>query len=774
MILSSKPVFKVCNTQIAQSLKQFKKSSFLLGVMSLCLATGSTQAAEVDENSSSEISMLPTIQVSAEKSDSYTVSKTNSSTGLSLSLKETPQSVSVITRQQLDDTNAQTIGDVLGQATGITFNELDNGARTTYRARGFDIKNYKVDGLNIVGGSDFSGAGNSINMDLYDQVSIVRGANGLLGGSGDPSATIDLVRKLPQKELAGSLKLRTGSWDKKSAVGDINLPLTQDGSVRSRLVVSAEDSDSFRERENIKRTGILASVATDVSDNTVIGAGFQYEKSNMHGSSWGTNVPIWFADGSLTNFSRKFNPVTDWSRTEREGKTFFTFLESQLANDWKLKANYAYTDSSSLNNSGILKVNGSNRLGYPHWNQDGTGAYLNAIHSENDSKNHALSLDVSGPFQLFSREHELLLGLNGSELESTDWTFNSPANCSINGVKGFGNCQYRVELPANWQTWQGNEYPDFVTYRTGAHTKTTTTLVGGYAATRLSLMDDLSLIAGVRRSFYQTYKNNYNNSGELTGRDAKNLQQVWTPYYGLVYNLTPTYSVYASYTDVFNPQTQQKQNGDILDPIIGQSYEAGIKGAWFDNNLNASLAVFDSKQKNNAVTLIGEYVNGDASKQAYAEGSGQRTRGFETEISGSITPEWNLYAGYTYLDIKKIDDDGLLGDPKHVARLRTTYDLSEYVNGLRIGGGTSWQSKIDNVPNPGRPLGNGKFDTAPLEVKGYALFDVMASYQINKNLSANLNVSNLFDKTYYRQYGFYNGLIYGEPRRFTLSLQAQF
>lgn len=136
---------------------------------------------------------LPAIEVSGQADEpteatrAYTVPATRASTGLTLSPRETPQSVSVVTRQQMDDQGMQSIGDVLGSTTGITFVELDNGGRTTYRARGFDITNYKVDGLSIIGGSSFNGGGSgAINMDLYDRVSIVRGANGLLGGTGDP------------------------------------------------------------------------------------------------------------------------------------------------------------------------------------------------------------------------------------------------------------------------------------------------------------------------------------------------------------------------------------------------------------------------------------------------------------------------------------------------------------------------------------------------------------------------------------------------------------
>lgn len=754
-----------------------RNSFSIFGIVSLVLASATVQAATLEDTRTEETSVLPTIKVSAEqnpsteKTKSYTVKKTSSSTGLALTPKETPQSVTTVTRQQLDDKAAQTIGDVLASTTGITFKEQDNGGRTSYRSRGFDISNYKADGLAILGTSGFSGAGNSINMDLYDHVNIIRGANGLLGGVGDPSATIDLVRKLPQKEFSGSLKLRTGSWNKKNAVGDINIPFTQDGSIRSRLVVSSEDSDGFRDHENMKRTGVLASIAMDVSDNTTIGAGFQYEKSNMRGSSWGTNVPIWFADGSETHFSRSFNPVADWSKSEREGKTFFTSLDSKLANDWKLNTRYAHTERNDLSNIGIIKVN-TGTIKWPHWNQDGTGAYLNAIHQENESTDNTLNIALSGPFHLFGRQHELMFGVNGSETKATSWIFNSQ-NCTVDGISGYrGACQYRTELPvADWRTWTGSEYGNIQTYRTGARTETTTNLYGGYAAARFSLNDDLSLITGVRRSYYKTYTDTYNTNGELTSRGSENSAHAWTPYYGLVYDLTQTYSWYASYTDVFNPQTQQDTTGRTLNPITGEAYETGIKGAWFDGDLNASFAVFQSKQKNLAIADGANLTPNN--NQAYVEGTGRKTQGFETEVSGAITPNWNAFAGYTYLSVND-DSTADRPDPRHLFRLNTTYDLSDFIHGFTIGAGMSWQSHTISVPTGGRPLGNGTYNKTPLKVQGYALFDAMARYDINQNFSASLNVSNLFDKTYYREYGFYNGLIYGEPRKFTLTLQAKF
>ncbi|MFY3136974.1 TonB-dependent siderophore receptor [Achromobacter xylosoxidans] len=765
------------------TMRQYSSGSpVLLGLAAFALSSVSAHAQAQQPNASgnpaSRPTTLPVIEVSAQSDEpteatrSYTVPSTRASTGLTLNPKDTPQSVSVVTRQQMDDQGMQSIGDVLGSTTGITFTEFDNGGRTTYRARGFDITNYKVDGLSSIGGASFNGgASSSINMDLYDSVSIVRGANGLLGGIGDPSATIDLVRKRPRRALGGSLTLRGGSWDKKNLVGDINVPLAPEGRIRSRLVFSGEDSGGFRDRSRTERQGFLASFAMDVTDRTQVGLGFQYEHSKIHGATWGANVPIWFADGSPTHFSRRLNLVPDWSKTNMEGKTLFASLDHRFDNDWKLRANYAHTSRSDLKNMGDVKIN-NGKVRWPHWHQDGTGAYLNAIHSETESDTDAFSLDLSGPLELFGRRHELLVGLNGSRMKEPSWTFNS-SNCNIDGIAGFkGRCQYRTELPvADWRNWHGDEYGNIQTFRTDARKVTHTTLYGGYVAGRFELADDLTLIAGLRRSEYKVYTDNYNAAGTRGARTGENSARAWTPYYGLVYGLTPTYSVYASYTDVFTPQTNRNESGDTLRPITGASYEAGIKGEWLNGALNGALSAFRSQQKNVAQE-DGDKLTPDG-LQAYTPGTGITVKGLDAELAGAMSAAWNVYLGYTLLNIAN-KDKADRPDPRHLLRLNTTYRFQGPLRGLTVGGGMSWQSKTVSVPNPGRPDGRGGFDNSPLSVKGYALFNAMARYDINKNLSTMLNVSNLFDKTYYRRYGFYNGLIYGEPRRVTLSLQAKF
>ncbi|KXV58941.1 TonB-dependent receptor, partial [Gluconobacter japonicus] len=137
--------------------------------------------------------------------------------------------MTVMTRQVMDDQQINSLDDVLNTTPGVTSYANDNAGRTTYRARGFNITNYKIDGMQIDATTSFGGVGSSMNMDLYENVQIVRGANGLLGGTGDPSATIYLQRKAPTKEFAANGLLRLGNWNEHRVMADINTPLNHSG-----------------------------------------------------------------------------------------------------------------------------------------------------------------------------------------------------------------------------------------------------------------------------------------------------------------------------------------------------------------------------------------------------------------------------------------------------------------------------------------------------------------------------------------------------------------
>lgn len=701
----------------------------------------------------------------------YTVERTRSSTGLALTPRQTPQSVTTITRQQMDDRAIHSIEQALETTPGVTASKSEVGGRTDYRARGYSITNWKIDGLQAPGASDFSGSGNALNMDLYERIDIVRGANGLLGGTGDPSATIDLIRKAPTRTFGGSAYATYGSWDKRRLGADLNLPLSEDGRLRSRFVVTQQDANSFRDYQSDRSRAALANFEFDLDDATTLGAGYQYEYNKVVGGGWGANIPIWYRDGSKTDLPRSSNLVPSWSFVEYTTRTAFGSLVHRFDNDWSLDLKASQSTTDALNHRGLGKVNSAGRgRGFSgYWDQDGSGAQLNGMHSSSDTTQQSAQIDLSGPFQLFGRTHQAMVGYNDSR--TVQW---SPEyRCSMVGggkaVDSGVGCLFRADnrLPINdWRNGVDGDYA-MLASQTGKHSKTTTRLQGMYAATRLSITDPLSVILGVRTTDYSAITRSVD--AERTSQEENG---VVTPYLGAVYDLNDTYSLYASYTDIFNPQTQETSAGSRVEPIRGQSYETGIKGAWFDGRLNASAAYFRTKQENKAVLDGG--LSTPTGRDAYKAGSGQETDGIDLEIAGALTPDWNVYAGYTYLHFRRVDSDGR-SDPSHLFKASTTYHLSGPLDRLTVGAGVTAQSNIRAISSPaGQPVNSVSSGATDVNWSGYAIWNAMAKYQVTDDTSVTLNANNLFDKHYYTRYGFYAGAVYGDPRSLSLTVNTTF
>lgn len=738
-----------------------------LSAVSMHALAANTPALELEATSIQDSEML-----AGDSADQlgYTVKSTTSSTGMKLTPRQTPQSVSTITQEQMADQQITSIEDALDTTPGISMSKSEVGGRTEYRARGYAITNWKVDGLQVPAGSDFSGSGNALNMDMYERVDIVRGANGLLGGTGDPSATINLIRKRPGTEFGGKAYATYGSWDKRRLGADLNLPLSEDGRLRSRFVVTQQDANSFRDNQSDRSRAALANFEFDLSDATTLGAGYQYEYYKIVGGGWGANIPIWYGDGSKTDLPRSTNVVPSWSFGEFTNRTAFGSLVHHFDNDWSLSVKASQSSIEALNHRGLAKVNsagGGRYTGY--FNQDGSGAVLNGLHSSTDTTQQSAQIDLTGPFQLFGRTHEAMFGYNDSRTVtwSPQYTCNmvSATRTSANSL----GCQFRANNGFPISNWLDGVNDDYAinAYKTGLHTKTTTRLQGMYAATRLSITDPLSVIIGARTSDYS--------STTLSTAGARSNQQnhgVVTPYLGAVYDLNDTYSLYASYTDIFTPQSEESENGNKIEPIRGQSYETGIKGEWFDGALNAQVAYFRTNQENKAVSDGANLTPTGA--QAYKTGTGVETDGIDIEVAGALTPDWNIYGGYTYLHFRRTNADGL-SDPSHLFKASTTYHLSGPLDRLTVGGGVTAQTNIRATSTPaGVPTNGVSRAASDVNWSGYAIWNAMAKYDLTDETSVTLNANNLFDKTYYTRYGFYAGAIYGDPRSLSLTLSTAF
>ncbi len=691
--------------------------------------------------------------LTTEDTGSYTTGATTTATKLPLTLRETPQSVTVVTRQQMDDRGAKSVGDVLRNTPGITSQKYDSD-RTEFSARGFAITNYQYDGINLpYDGVYGENPNNSDDAASLDRVEVIKGATGLMTGSGDPSATVNLVRKKPTKEFKASVSATAGYWDNYRTEGDISGSLNDSGSVRGRFVGALQDKGSYIDHYSQKKDLFYGVLEADLTDDTLLTLGVDKSSATPRGSSWTGNAP-YFTDGGRTDFSRSFNPGADWSRRDFDSVTYFSSLEQALANDWKFKA--SFDQKTTDHDTQLASASGGSAD-----RTTGEGNFLYWGRWEGHRVQNTADVNVSGPFTLGGREHELVAGFMASHSRQTGSTYDTSA----------------FELvPGSIYDWNGSlpkqEFP-----KNGKYERTQSQN-GLYLATRLRPTDDLSFILGSRLSTFKYNEDySYYPGGTLTDTHASYKEHgVVTPYAGVVYDLNDTYSVYASYTKIYQPQINKDINGSTLAPVEGDSYETGLKAAYFEGKLNASLAFFRIEQDNVAQSIGTDLNTGDGIFKAT---DGATTNGVELELAGALAQDWNVSAGYTYARTRDKDEQRIFGfplatsKPEHVIRTFTTYRLPGALDQFTVGGGISWQSAFygqSYSPN----VGGGEGGSTMLKQGGYTLVDLMTRYQYDEHLSFTANAYNIFDKKYQTGLGNFGTTFYGEPRNMQITAKYDF
>ncbi len=680
-----------------------------------------------------------------EGTGSYAAQASNTSTRLNLSVRETPQSVSVITRQRMDDQGLTQLADVVDNTPGLVMNTSGNRGSDTspIYARGFQVENYQVDGVNQVY-SNYKGIFQTADMAPYDRVEVIRGANGLMSGVGAPGATINLIRKRPTREFQARASVETGSWDLYRTEVDLSSPLNEAGTVRGRLVAAWQKNGSYLERLQERGKTLYGIVEADLGTDTLATLGFLFQNQDATGHSRG-GLPMFYADGGRTDWDRSKSAAADWAYSRRHNQTWFASLEHRFDNDWKVKGTlehsvYRYDE-----------VLGYALGGYP---DRATGAGVNLWAGRWAGKPVQNSLDVyaTGPFTLLGRKHDLVVGATVSR--TRDET--SPYGLWFRTLPGWS-----ADID-NLYTWNGRT-PDAPVNPATGDIVNRENLTSAYATARFKPTDRLSLIIGGRVTSWENIKDTYSYNGKASHLDRHESDK-FTPYAGIVYDLSDEWSVYASYTDIFKPQNSQDSGGNYLDPLLGRSYEVGTKGELLDGGLNVSAALFRVQQDNFAVAIPG--VKAPDGSQAYEAVSGTTTRGIDLEAAGEVLPNWQVSASFTRALAQDRDRVTLNTNvPQNTAKLFTTYRWPGIGHGLTVGGGVRWQSRAYTK------LKEPKGKERVIEQDAYAVVDLMARYQISRDVSARLNVYNVFDTYYHSDSG---STYYGAPRSFRLGLDMRF
>ncbi|MDO7243906.1 TonB-dependent siderophore receptor [Acinetobacter pittii] len=684
----------------------------------------------------SEVQALQTIQVkasnaeqSSEQTKAYNVKNSSSATKLNIEAKETPQTINVVTRQQIEDFGLNSTRDVLKNTPGVTVSNQET-ERTTYMARGFEISNILTDGV----GFPLSGYNyNNTNPDtyFYDRVEVVKGADSLTNAFGDPSATINNIRKRPTQEFQASGGVSYGSWDTQRYEADVSGAIIPSGKVRGRIMGYEQTGDSYLDRYSSEKNGFAGIIEADLTDSTLLTAGYSQEQNKPNANNWGA-LPLLNANGKQISYDRSYNPNPDWAHWDNETQNAFVELKQKINDQWTAKLTYNYLDTK--HNSRLLYY-----YGYPK--ADGSGVSLTPWGGQEHQEKHAVDFNLEGTYRLFNREHEATLGYSYVRNHQQDKQSTGTINDS-NVIKS---------TTTDWASWtpQSITWSDFTE---AANYKQNINSI--YAATRLHLNEDLKLLLGA--NYVQA-----ESKGESYGSPMSYSESKVSPYVGLTYNFTPEYTGYMSYTSIFRPQTGiDKDTNQALKPIDGKSYEMGIKSSWLDDRLTGTLSVFKTEQNNYPLrSSDGNPLNRKVPT------SDLESQGVEVGLSGQITNNVNLSFGYAQFSIKDIKNGGEARtyNPNQTLNVLTTY-TPPVLPKLKVGAGLQWQDGIklyDSNVN------------STIKQDAYALVNLMASYEVNDHITLQANGNNIFDKKYLNS--FPDGqAFYGPSANYTVAVKFKY
>lgn len=695
------------------------RAGLLLGLPFLAVPAYALE--EDDEHRRSEI-----VVTGIQKDDSYAPEKALVAGKSAAPLLEIPQSISVVTRQQIEDRNLFTIGEAMQQVTGVTVMPFD-GSNPDYRARGF-VLDYAYDGVP----STFSSGVPEFDLVIYERLEVQRGPTGLFRGSGSPGGTINLIRKRGQDRFSASTALSAGSWNNYRGEFDIGGPVDPDGRLRVRAVGSVQDRDFFQKTSHSRKVVAYGAVDYDLTPSTTLGASVSYQDNKAEVPMNGQPA---YSDQRFLGFPRSFQHLPSWNLFTEKTIEYAGEVQQRVG-DWSFVVRALHRDIPRGWMDAFIQ---------PGTGVDPVTLTATYVNRRSDGENGKTAVDAyaTGPFTLFGREHELAVGYSFDK-RTTSFLARSQ---TVVGRFSILNPD-AIPLPP-------------AAYTSGSETDLRQS--GFHAQLRLRPLDPLTIVLGGRISDYTNKSRGIAPSPVTDFRTTSREKGQFTPSVGAVLHLTGNVTAYGSYSDIFNPQTAQRADGTVLKPRVGAQYEAGLKGRFLDGKLNATAAVFRSKDKNRALA--------DTAAPGFFVAAGEvKIEGVELEVTGRPLDGLDLTLGYTNVKteyaVAPANQVGAVFDiftPRHQFKAYARYEPAA-LGGAFAAIGLNAQSRVVGAGVEG------------IREQGpYAVANAQLGFRFSERLRAFVSVNNLFDRVYYARVGSINTYnVYGEPRNVLLTLRAAY
>ncbi|MBI6906828.1 TonB-dependent siderophore receptor [Pseudomonas palleroniana] len=626
-------------------------------------------------------------------------------------LLETPQTVNVVPAQVLRDQQPRNLDDALGNVSGITQANTLGSTQDAVMLRGFgDNRNGSImqDGMPLV-------QGRALNS-TAERVEVLKGPSSLLYGIQDPGGVVNIVSKKPELVQSTSLTVRGSTFgDGKNGSGG-NLDTTGpigDSGLAYRLIVDHEDEDYWRNFGTHRETLLAPSLAWYGDTTKVV---FAYEHREFL-SPFDRGTAIDPKTNHPLNIPATRRLDEPFNNMEGRSDLYRLEVDHDLNDDWKAHFGYSWNretyDASQVR---VVKVNTNGTLTR---SMDGTQGAL--------TTDRFATASLEGKVDVAGMQHDLVFGLDDEyrKIYRADLIRQAPR-----GVFNYNNPVYGNEVAGTTVSAPDSNQTDLL--RSDSL----------FFQDAIHLTDQWILVGGARYQMYDQYAG----KGVPFTANTDGNGQKWVPRAGLVYRYTDQLSFYGSYTESFKPNSTiaPLANKTVLDgslePEQSKAWELGTK---FDmpGRITASAALFNIEKRNVLVQV------GDGLASVYSVAGKVRSRGLELDASGQLTDNWSLIGSYAYTDAVVVEDSKYKGNDlqnvaKNTASLSAVYDFGSLLGGdqLRVGAGA-------------RYVGERAGDAAnSFELPSYTVADAFATYDTKidgQKVKFQLNVKNLFDRTYY-------------------------
>ncbi|RZV19922.1 TonB-dependent siderophore receptor [Aliarcobacter butzleri] len=681
-----------------------------------------------------ETTVLDEIKVSTENSnystqnDNYYKTKSQSATKTDTPIRETPQSVQVVSKETLNNLNIVRVADAIDYTSGISKQDNFGGIWDNFAIRGF--AGHEDTGMSLLKNGFADNRGHNAPRDTanIESIEFLKGPSGSLYGNSEPGGTINIVTKQPKFTSEHSIKTDVGSYDFYRMALDSTAPINDN--LAYRLNVATEKKGSFRDHIESQRYVVAPSLLYAINDDTSISymGEFSEQKAPL-------DRGIALINGKNTMNSKIFLGNPEDKDITLKNQTHQLKLEHYFSDNWSSRVGTAYKKNN-------LRGEATEIIPSKIITGDSTTLrYRDRYFDEDDIQ---LQADIKGIQELGEVTNTILFGVEAYRFKQDFTIYDNSNSFEVANLQS-RNPTYKV-LPGSGIFLHTDKREE----QNG---------VALFVQDEIAYKD-FRFLTGLRYDEVKIDRNRFNRFTKQTEQTTQNDYAV-SPRIGITYLIDDMWSVYTTSGTSFRPNSGTNKEGDTFEPEKGVSVETGLKFESEDKKFGGTLSLYQIEKKNVLMTDPNDADETTAAGKV-------RSKGIELDLNGKLTDNIRLNANYSYTDAKIVKDtiregNELLNIPKHSSSVLLMWEDSLSLNSsYGIGTGVTYV---------GRKAGNYNND---FYLPDYTTVKLVSYYNVNKNLNFQLNVDNLFDKEYIASSYDRSWLTVGNPRTATLSMTYKF